>query len=84
MDRKRLKFLILGSGVLISMALLMVVGMGQPGGFAYYLTVSEFLAAPDRGEDAFRVNGKVIEGSIERIRPRVESEAPLLLINEGT
>ena len=67
MDRKRLKFLVLGTGVLVSMALLMVVGMGQPGGFAYYLTVSEFLAAPERGEDAFRVNGKVLQGSIQRM-----------------
>lgn len=67
MDRKRLKFLVLGTGILVSMALLLVAAMGQPGSFAYYLTVSEFLASPDRDEDAFRVNGKVLEGTIERL-----------------
>ncbi len=65
-DRRRLKFLLLGVGVLASMGFLMVVGMGGPGGFAYYLTVSEFTQAPDRGEDAFRINGTVDDGSIVR------------------
>jgi len=66
MDRRRLKFLLLGVGVLASMGFLMVVGMGGPGGFAYYLTVSEFTDAPDRGDDGFRINGKVDDGSIVR------------------
>jgi len=66
MERRRLKFLVLGTGVLASMGFLMVVGMSGPGGLAYYLTVSEFTQAPDRGSDAFRINGKVAEGSIVR------------------
>ena len=66
MDRRRLKFLLLGVGVLASMGLLMVVGMGGPGGFAYYLTVSEFTQTSDRGDDGFRINGKVDDGSIVR------------------
>ena len=66
MDRKRVKFLLLGAGVVISMGFLMVVGMNRPGGFAYYLTVSEFMQAPDRGTDSFRINGKVTDGTIVR------------------
>jgi cytochrome c-type biogenesis protein CcmE len=66
MDRKRLKFLLLGAGVVISMGFLMVVGMNRPGGFAYYLTVSEFMQAPDRRSDGFRINGKVTDGTIVR------------------
>jgi cytochrome c-type biogenesis protein CcmE len=67
MDRKRLKFLLLGTGVLLSMTLLLVVGMNRPGGLVYYLTVTEFTRQPDRAEDDFRVNGTVEKGSIERM-----------------
>jgi cytochrome c-type biogenesis protein CcmE len=62
-----LKFLLLGVGILASMTFLLVVGMNRPGGFAYYLTVSEFLAEPGRAGDGVRVNGKVQAGSIERL-----------------
>jgi cytochrome c-type biogenesis protein CcmE len=64
--RKRLKFLLLGAGVVLSMGFLVVVGVREPGNFVYYLTVSEFLAAEERATDGFRVNGKVLQGSIER------------------
>jgi cytochrome c-type biogenesis protein CcmE len=66
MDRRRLKFFLLGGGVALSMGFLLVVGMSRPGGFAYYLTVSEFMAQPDRHGDGFRINGKVAAGTIER------------------
>lgn len=66
MDKKRLKFLILGLGILVSMGFLLIVGMNRPGGFAYYMTVSEFLQAPERHADSFRINGKVEQGSIVR------------------
>ena len=43
------------------------MGIGGSGGFAYYVSVSEFLAkGADRGAN-FRINGKVAEGSIERL-----------------
>src|SRR5678815_3763888 len=45
---------------------LLIVGMSRPGGVAYYLTVSEFVARPDREAPGLRVNGKVHTGSIER------------------
>jgi cytochrome c-type biogenesis protein CcmE len=67
MDRKRLKFLGLISAVLLSMAFLVGVAMNRPGSMVYYLTVSEFQAQPEPGRGDFRVNGKVAQGSIERL-----------------
>ena len=66
MDRKRLKFILLGAGVVLSMAFLIWAGLDRPGGFVYYLTVSEFTQQDRRATDGFRVNGKVVQGSIER------------------
>ena len=66
MDRKRLKFLLLGVGIVATMGTLLIVGMSGPGGLSYYLSVSEFVAAPDQDGDGFRINGKVAEGSIIR------------------
>lgn len=66
MDRRRLKFLLLGLGIVASMSFLLVVGMNRPGGFAYYVTVSEFLAGDTQITDGVRVNGKVVDGSIVR------------------
>jgi cytochrome c-type biogenesis protein CcmE len=66
MDSRRLKFVLLGSGVALSMVLLIWAGMDRPGGFAYYLTVTEFLEQGGRADGDFRINGKVVEGSIER------------------
>lgn len=66
MDRKRLKFLLLGFGIVATMGTLLIVGMSGPGGLSYYLSVSEFVAAPDQSGDGFRINGKVAEGSIVR------------------
>jgi len=67
MDRRRTKFLLLGAGIVVVMVFIFAVGVSQPGGLAYYMTVSEFLAAPDSAHVGFRVNGKVVEGSIERL-----------------
>jgi cytochrome c-type biogenesis protein CcmE len=64
MDGRRLKFVLLGAGVLGSMVFLLLVGMNS-GGMVYYVSVEEFVRQPDRGADV-RVNGKVISGSIER------------------
>jgi len=65
MDRRRIKFVLLGVGVIASMALLLLVGVNRGG--VYYFTVSEFLDHPAKAEDGFRVNGKVVPGSIERL-----------------
>ena len=62
MEKKRLKFLLLGTGIVATMGFLLAVGIGGSGGFAYYVTVSEFMAhGVDRG-DHFRINGKELCG----------------------
>lgn len=66
MDRKRIKFLVLGIGILATMGTLLIVGMSAPGGMSYFHTVSEFLDSPEQSRDGFRVNGKVTAGSIDR------------------
>lgn len=44
-----------------------LVGLSFRGSMVYYLNVSEFLANPPSGLDShFRVNGKVVSGSIEK------------------
>ena len=67
MDRKRLKFLLLGIGIVASMGFLLVVGMTGDDGLVYYMTVTEFLDSPNSSTDGFRVNGKVDEGTIQRL-----------------
>ena len=67
MDRRRLKFVVLGAGILLSMTFLIVVGMSGPGGAVYYLTVTEYMQLPDRGSTDSRVNGTVAAGTIKRM-----------------
>ena len=67
MDRRRLKFVVLGAGVILSMAFLMWAGIDRPGGMVYYLTVSEFMGQESRSTEGFRVNGKVVDGTIQRM-----------------
>jgi cytochrome c-type biogenesis protein CcmE len=67
MDGRRLKFVLIGIGIAATMLFLLLVGTQKSdGGFAYYVTVDEFL---EKGAPAghFRVNGKVRPGSIERL-----------------
>jgi cytochrome c-type biogenesis protein CcmE len=79
--RKKAKFLILGGGILLSVAFLVVVGMGLPGGMVYYLTVSEFVQTPEGRDDGFRINGRVAEGSV--VRAETGGEIGFLL-TDGT
>jgi cytochrome c-type biogenesis protein CcmE len=67
MDRRQLKFALLGAGVVASMAFLIWAGIDRPGGMVYYLSVSEFMQQQSRATDGFRVNGKVVDGTIERM-----------------
>jgi cytochrome c-type biogenesis protein CcmE len=67
MDGRRLKFILIGAGIVATMAFMLVIATGKSdGGFAYYVTVREF---NDKGAPAghFRVNGKVDTGSIDRL-----------------
>lgn len=67
MDGRQIKFVILGAGVILGMGVLLWAGLDRPGGMVYYHTVSEFMQLEARSTDGFRVNGKVVEGSIERM-----------------
>lgn len=64
MERRRLKFVLLIGGVLLSMGFLLAVALRSDGGLAYFVTVSEFKQAPT--SKGVRINGKVQDGSIRR------------------
>ena len=67
MDRRRLKFVLIGLGIVATMVFMLVVATQKSdGGFAYYVSVKEFT---EKGEPKghFRVNGKVGPGTIERV-----------------
>ena len=81
MDRRRLKFLLLGSGILLSMTFLIVVGMNRPGGMVYYLTVTEFMQLDDPGDRSSRINGSVLTGTIERLPTGLDAT---FVISDGT
>ena len=81
MDRRRLKFLLLGSGVLLSMTFLIVVGMNRPGGMVYYLTVTEFMQLDDLGPGDSRINGSVRTGTIDRLPTGLDAT---FVISDGT
>ncbi len=81
MDRRRLKFLLLGSGVLLSMTFLIVVGMNRPGGMVYYLTVTEFMQLDDSGAGDCRINGNVLAGTIDRMPTGLDAN---FVISDGT
>jgi len=66
MDRRRLRFLLLGLGVLSTMVFLLLVALSREGGLVYYQTVSEFRKGALDREGTRRINGKVATGSIER------------------
>jgi len=66
MDRRRLKFVLLGCGVLLSFVFLAVVARNQSGGMVYYLTVTELLERRDGPGEDYRVSGTVEQGSIVR------------------
>ncbi len=67
MDGRRLKFLLIGLGIVATMLFMLVVATQKSdSGFAYYVTVREF---NEKGEPKghFRVNGKVSAGTINRL-----------------
>jgi cytochrome c-type biogenesis protein CcmE len=61
-----MKILILAVGILLSVGFLLFVGMNQPGGMVYYLTVSEFLQGAESRPGGFKISGKVEAGSVDR------------------
>jgi cytochrome c-type biogenesis protein CcmE len=64
--KRRLKFLV-GGGVVAALVIgLVVFATAKPGSTAYYLTTTE-MTAMDQGatQKEYRVNGKVVPGSID-------------------
>jgi cytochrome c-type biogenesis protein CcmE len=66
MEKRRLKFVLLGVGVVLTMGAILAVGLRGSGGMVYYLSVTEFMEQADRDTRGYRINGKVIEGTITR------------------
>ena len=66
MEKRRLKFVLLGAGVVLTMGAILALGLRGSGGLVYYLTVTEFMEQQDRETRGYRINGKVIEGTILR------------------
>lgn len=67
-DRKRrAKFLIGGGAIFVSLVILVAWAMARPNSTSFFYTPSEVvdLAAAPTGEE-YRVNGKVVVGSVER------------------
>jgi cytochrome c-type biogenesis protein CcmE len=67
MDGRRIKFILIGLGIVATMIFMLVVATQKSdGGFAYYVTVKEFT---EKGQPhgRFRVNGKVSAGTIVRM-----------------
>ena len=67
MDGRRIKFILIGLGIVATMAFMLVVATQKSdGGFAYYVTVKEF-TEQGQPKGHFRVNGKVATGTIQRM-----------------
>ena len=67
MNGRRLKFLLIGLGIAATMVFMLVVATQKSdGGFAYYVTVEEFVSN-GQPQGHFRVNGKVATGTIDRM-----------------
>jgi cytochrome c-type biogenesis protein CcmE len=67
LDKRRTKFLTGGAVIVVALVGLIGWAMSRPQATSFYVTVGELEArgAPPGGED-FRVNGKVVPGSIRR------------------
>src|SRR5882672_12032567 len=68
MDGRRIKFILIGLGIVATMLFMLVVATQKSdGGFAYYVTVREF-TENGQPKGRFRVNGKVATGTIQRMQ----------------
>ena len=64
--KRRAKFAIGGSAVIVIVAGLIVWAMSQPGSSAFWLTVSEVRDGAAEASTDYRVKGNVVPGSLER------------------
>lgn len=67
MQRGNVKLIALAVLVFGSMIGLIVLGMSNPQGLLHYLTIEELQSHPERAEQTFRIAGRVIPGTIERV-----------------
>lgn len=67
-NKRRAKFIVGGALVALTLIALTVWAMARPGSTAFYKTTSELVAMGPSAADTegFRVNGKVVPGSIEQ------------------
>jgi cytochrome c-type biogenesis protein CcmE len=66
MGKRETKLLLLTAGILLCVGFMLFVGMNQPGGMVYYLTVGEFLQSTESRTEGFRISGRVEQGSVLR------------------
>ncbi len=66
MDKRKLKFGLIGAGIVACMGFLLAVTLSSKSGLVYYYTVSEFGKMSGTLDGAVRINGKVEAGSILR------------------
>ena len=65
--RRRAKFAVGGAVVFLTLVGLVVWAMARPGSTSFYMTTTEVQAlGPAQQPGTYRVNGKVVPGSIER------------------
>lgn len=66
MDKRKLRLVLVGAGILACVGFLLAVTLTSKTGLVYYYTVSEFLALDGPRDGGVRINGKVADGSIVR------------------
>jgi len=66
MDRKKLRLVLIGAGILACVGFLLAVSLSSKSGLVYYYTVSEFKKLEGAQSTGIRINGKVEDGSILR------------------
>ena len=64
-SKRRAKLAVGGLIVLVTLFALMGWAMSRPGSTAYYLTTSEVAAKAGAGRESYRINGKVMPGTID-------------------
>jgi cytochrome c-type biogenesis protein CcmE len=66
MDKKKLRLVLIGAGILACVGFLLAVTLNSKSGLVYYYTVSEFRKLDGPRNGGIRINGKVADGSIVR------------------
>ena len=66
--KRRAKFMMGGSAVALVLVGLVFWAMSRPGSTSFYMSTSELLAlgSSESAADSYRVNGKVVPGTIEK------------------